>query len=485
MTIAIDFFISHNRAEKDWAKALSAALRQRGAKIFLDEESIDYGQDIVSAIGRALESSKHVVFVLSQRSVKSRWVELEWTSSLYMDPNAESRRVIPILKEDCEIPFLLRRLRYIDARDSDVTHVAETLLSVLKHDRSILKLESRRTPTIQLSAPLRFGSPQYIEREPDHHIETALEYGHPLFLYGPLMVGKTSMLHRVSAIEGLRGNPVVWIDLQAFGHAEDTKSLFQSLGATIAWQLDKIWRPSEAPVSDFCLLLEEVCLANDERRVVLLIDECDLIQVTPAGADFGIVLRSLISHRACANLRCIAAGFMPPWRRDMRTWNESVVASPWWNVFQAERVRYFSHDQSALFFGRLGCETATDIEALTSFTGGHPALIAGAGHEFVRGKSIGEILSDPLKVDGPFFPVAWNIVQSAKHLLRDYRDLLTRLLDGREVSRIDDREDLCFIGLTSDPWTNPPKVSGEVFRGLIERLLNQELRRSGDSERAF
>jgi tetratricopeptide (TPR) repeat protein len=127
-----DLFISHNKAEKAWARELVAALKKHGITYFFDEESIGLGENIVAALNKGLESSRHVALILSPDSVRSRWVELEWACAVYEDADASCRRVIPILKSDCEIPLVLRRIKCLDARALDPTSVAETLSSTIR-----------------------------------------------------------------------------------------------------------------------------------------------------------------------------------------------------------------------------------------------------------------------------------------------------------------------------------------------------------------
>src|ERR1051325_7132595 len=128
-----DFFLSHNRQEKDFTRFLAEALRHRGVEVFFDEDCIRPGDDIVRELGRALERSTHIALILSPASVASRWVELEWASSLYADPANFSRRVIPVLTQACEIPFMLRRLKYIDARSLTAADVAAVLSNNTKN----------------------------------------------------------------------------------------------------------------------------------------------------------------------------------------------------------------------------------------------------------------------------------------------------------------------------------------------------------------
>jgi len=109
-------FLSHNGADKSWTRRLASSLRQHGLAVFFDEDSIALGEDLLSAIERGLRLSRHVILVLSPEALDSRWVALEYSASLYRGPAASNRSLIPILQKDCDVPLILSRLKYLDAR---------------------------------------------------------------------------------------------------------------------------------------------------------------------------------------------------------------------------------------------------------------------------------------------------------------------------------------------------------------------------------
>src|SRR2546421_531172 len=103
-----DVFVSHNRSQKPWARTLVARLREEGLAVFFDEDSIEAGEDIVRSLETGLRTSRYIALILSPDAVASAWVALEWSSSVYADPDAKTQHIIPVLREDCEIPFILR-----------------------------------------------------------------------------------------------------------------------------------------------------------------------------------------------------------------------------------------------------------------------------------------------------------------------------------------------------------------------------------------
>src|SRR5579863_8010018 len=117
-----DVFLSHNRRYKPWVRELAAFLRESGLTVFFDEDGIRPGEDIVDSLERALESSRYIVLIVSRSSMLSSWVGFETALSVYSDPAARERRLIPILVErlePSEIRLSIRRLDTVDLTDPD------------------------------------------------------------------------------------------------------------------------------------------------------------------------------------------------------------------------------------------------------------------------------------------------------------------------------------------------------------------------------
>lgn len=112
-----DVFLSHNRQQKPWVREFCKLLRDGGLNVFFDEDSIKPGEDTVSAIEKAIESSRHVILVISPSSIASNWVALETAITVYNDPDASKGVLIPIILESVnpdQIKLTVRRLNRID-----------------------------------------------------------------------------------------------------------------------------------------------------------------------------------------------------------------------------------------------------------------------------------------------------------------------------------------------------------------------------------
>lgn len=102
-------FFSYSRTDSNFVLKLAKELREAGVNIWLDQLDIAPGSHWDASIQKALQGSKTLLIILSPNSVASENVMDEVSFAL-----EEGKRVIPILKDNCETPFRLRRLQRID-----------------------------------------------------------------------------------------------------------------------------------------------------------------------------------------------------------------------------------------------------------------------------------------------------------------------------------------------------------------------------------
>jgi hypothetical protein len=113
-----DIFISYSRANKDWVrKDLLPRLKEAKLSVFIDEEDIEFGANLMDSIGQAVEKSRHTLAVLTPFWLNGEWTTHERNLVLLADPSGKSRRLIPLLLEECELPKNIAHLNYVDFRD--------------------------------------------------------------------------------------------------------------------------------------------------------------------------------------------------------------------------------------------------------------------------------------------------------------------------------------------------------------------------------
>lgn len=110
-------FLSHASEDKPIVRKLCKQLSDDGFNPWFDEEHLLPGQDWNFEIEKALRQSDSILVCFSQQSyAKEGYIQREYKKA--MDYQLEKPEgaifVIPVRLDDCEIPFFLRELQYVD-----------------------------------------------------------------------------------------------------------------------------------------------------------------------------------------------------------------------------------------------------------------------------------------------------------------------------------------------------------------------------------
>lgn len=124
-------FFSYSRDDSEFVLNLAKNLRKAGANIWLDQLDIKPGTRWDKSIEKALDSSKTLLVILSKTSVESTNVMDEVSFAL-----EENKTVVPVLLEQCDIPFRLRRLQFADF-STDQAKGLKTLAEALHLDYTV------------------------------------------------------------------------------------------------------------------------------------------------------------------------------------------------------------------------------------------------------------------------------------------------------------------------------------------------------------
>jgi hypothetical protein len=101
-----DVFISYSHADSDFVHKIAEDFTSKGLHIWLDEWDIQPGANITKTINEGLKASRYLLLFLSEDSIKSRWVEEEWTSKYNDEINKNQITVIPVLIDSVDIESL-------------------------------------------------------------------------------------------------------------------------------------------------------------------------------------------------------------------------------------------------------------------------------------------------------------------------------------------------------------------------------------------
>lgn len=118
-------FVSYSRADTDFVLRLCQDLRAAGASIWLDQLDIHPGEEWDQAIERGLAACGRMLVVLSPTSVTSQNVLDEIGYGL-----SKKKTIIPVLYKDCEVPYRLSRIEYVDFRTAYDEQLKHLLLAI-------------------------------------------------------------------------------------------------------------------------------------------------------------------------------------------------------------------------------------------------------------------------------------------------------------------------------------------------------------------
>jgi hypothetical protein len=89
-------FISYSSRDEDFARRLHARMRQAGLRVWFAPEDIKGGDKIYDQIDRAIQIHDRLLLVLSESSMRSKWVETEIRRARKVELRQGRRKLFPI-----------------------------------------------------------------------------------------------------------------------------------------------------------------------------------------------------------------------------------------------------------------------------------------------------------------------------------------------------------------------------------------------------
>lgn len=115
-----DFFVSYNKADKQWAKWIAAVLENTKKNedecytCYLQAWDFRKGDNFVLDMQKALLKSDRMIAVLSKDYLNSEYCQPEWAAAFTKDPSSKKRILIPVRISDVKPDGLLAAINYID-----------------------------------------------------------------------------------------------------------------------------------------------------------------------------------------------------------------------------------------------------------------------------------------------------------------------------------------------------------------------------------
>lgn len=117
-------FISYSHTDAQLAKQLADAFRQDGAKVWIDSEKIQLGENIVQSIEKGLQQANFLVVLIS--GTDSRYLEQEVAIA-----RKKGIRVLPVLLNSAAVPDVLRDVKYLSFDEADPTTMIKTIVQAV------------------------------------------------------------------------------------------------------------------------------------------------------------------------------------------------------------------------------------------------------------------------------------------------------------------------------------------------------------------
>jgi len=110
-------FLSHNSADKPFARRLAIDLDAQGIRYWLDEAEIKVGESLIEKIREGIDSAAYVAVILSPDSVNSPWVQREVDVAMNQEIQGRRVKVLPLMYRKCDLPGFLLGKKYADFTD--------------------------------------------------------------------------------------------------------------------------------------------------------------------------------------------------------------------------------------------------------------------------------------------------------------------------------------------------------------------------------
>jgi hypothetical protein len=162
-----NFFISYNKADKDWSQWIDWCLRSKGYSTFTQFNDIPWGSDFIVKMDDGIKDSERVILIVSPDSLESGFVKREWSIAMAKDPDGTKGLLLPIRVRDCDPGGLLRVQVYMDL----VAQEEATALTTLSDGLAKLSLKPSGKGVgaePQPTYPLRFDfAIEYVDSDQD------------------------------------------------------------------------------------------------------------------------------------------------------------------------------------------------------------------------------------------------------------------------------------------------------------------------------
>jgi TIR domain len=130
-----DFFISYNKADRQWAEWIAWHLEAENYTTVIQAWDFMPGSNFVEKMDQATKLAERTIAVLSPDFLEARFTQPEWAAAFAKDPTGEKRSLIPVLVRPCQLSGLLAQIVYVKLVDLDEEAAKIALIGGVKLER--------------------------------------------------------------------------------------------------------------------------------------------------------------------------------------------------------------------------------------------------------------------------------------------------------------------------------------------------------------
>jgi TIR domain len=127
-----DFFISYNKADRQWAEWIGWTLEEAGYSVVIQAWDFRPGGNFVLEMQKAAVGTQKTIAVLSEDYLNAEFTQPEWASAFAQDPQGVKRTLIPIRVRTCKPEGLLTPIGYVDLVDVSEEDAQQEILNAMK-----------------------------------------------------------------------------------------------------------------------------------------------------------------------------------------------------------------------------------------------------------------------------------------------------------------------------------------------------------------
>ena len=103
-----DFFISYNKADRQWAEWIGRQLEEQGFTVFLQYWDFRPGSNFILEMQKAAQEVERTIAVLSPDYLTALYTQPEWAAAFSNDPTGSQKKLLPIRVRECLLKGLLK-----------------------------------------------------------------------------------------------------------------------------------------------------------------------------------------------------------------------------------------------------------------------------------------------------------------------------------------------------------------------------------------